>query len=119
MLASAALMATSEQEQRVKDALVSHGFEEYPAGEIKTIADAPDVGHFFVESLFGSRKADIVFRLWDRRVLPIECKVSNSETNSIKRPTVLSGVYNLRHLEQAQDAGLTLFWAHDLGSLLY
>jgi hypothetical protein len=72
--------------------------------------------------------------------MPIECKVSNSSTNSVKRlnndaavkavrwrerfgeagvvPTaVLSGVYKLHNLEQAQERGLTLFWAHDLGQL--
>ena len=72
--------------------------------------------------------------------MPIECKVSNSSTNSIKRlnndaavkavswtqslgmanvvPTaVLSGVYKLRNLIDAQAKGLTLFWAHDLAEL--
>jgi hypothetical protein len=68
--------------------------------------------------------------------MPIECKVSNSATNSIKRfsndvaakatawygefgtlqvvpAAVLSGVYGLPHLEAAQERGLTIFWAHD------
>ncbi len=31
---------------------------------------------------------------------------------------VLSGVYKLRHLETAQERGLTLFWAHDLTQML-
>ncbi len=73
--------------------------------------------------------------------MPIECKVSNSELNSIKRLTndagvkarvwiddlgrnnvvpaaVLSGVFGLRHLIEAQERGLTLFWAHSLDQLL-
>jgi hypothetical protein len=73
--------------------------------------------------------------------MPIECKVSNSALNSVKRlnndaavkaevwrtdfgrrqvvPTaVLSGVYKLRHLTEAQDRDLTLFWAHDLQRML-
>ncbi|MCY3954075.1 MAG: XamI family restriction endonuclease [bacterium] len=77
----------------------------------------------------------------DGRVMPIECKVSNSSTNSIKRlnndaqvkavnwisefghrstvpAAVLSGVYQVRHLVQAQDAGLTLFWTHDIEALV-
>jgi hypothetical protein len=29
----------------------------------------------------------------------------------------LSGVYKLRNLVDAQDRGLTLFWAHDLAAL--
>ena len=72
--------------------------------------------------------------------MPIECKVSNSSTNSVKRlnndaavkaaswkldfglrqvvPTaVLSGVYKLHNLLDAQDRGLTVFWAHDLKPL--
>jgi hypothetical protein len=72
--------------------------------------------------------------------MPIECKVSNSSLNSVKRlnndaaakaaswindlgklhvvPTaVLSGVYNLRNLQDAQDRGLMLIWAHRLSDL--
>jgi hypothetical protein len=72
--------------------------------------------------------------------MPLECKVSNSATNSIKRlnndaavkatewiaqfgtagvvpAAVLSGVFNLRHLEYAQDRGLAIFWAHSLHHL--
>lgn len=72
--------------------------------------------------------------------MPIECKVSNSATNSVKRlnndaaakaeawlkdfgtrqvvPTaVLGGVYKLRNLEDAQDRRLALFWAHRLNEL--
>lgn len=30
---------------------------------------------------------------------------------------MLSGVYKLRNLEQAQDRGLTLYWAHRLSDL--
>ena len=90
--------------------------------------------------MLGERKADFILRLWDDRVLPIECKVSNSSTNSIKRlnndaavkaevwkrdfgqtqvvpSTVLSGVYKLPNLESAQRRGLAIFWAHDLTSL--
>jgi XamI restriction endonuclease len=88
----------------------------------------------------GTRKGDIIVRLWDHRVMPIECKVSNSYLNSVKRlnndaavkavswkrdfglrqvvPTaVLSGVYKLHNLEDAQERGLTLFWAHNLKPL--
>ena len=73
--------------------------------------------------------------------MPIECKVSNSQVNSIKRLTndaavkariwiedlgrnnvvpvaVLSGVFGLRHLIEAQERGLALFWAHSLDELL-
>ena len=90
--------------------------------------------------MFGDRKADLVVRLYDGRLMPIECKVSNSATNSVKRlnndaavkaeawlkqfgtlqtvPTaVLSGVFKRHNLVQAQEAGLTIYWAHDLQPL--
>lgn len=95
---------------------------------------------FCSECLVGSRQADILLSTFDHRMVAIECKVSNSSTNSIKRlnndaavkaevwrkdfgerhvvPTaVLSGVYKLHNLEEAQSRGLTLFWAHDLSPL--
>jgi len=72
--------------------------------------------------------------------MAIECKVSNSATNSVKRlnndaaakaerwisqfgkaqvvpVAVLAGVFKVLNLEQAQDLGLTLFWSHDLDKL--
>lgn len=103
-------------------------------------SDAPNPGEFCCECLLGTRKADFVVRLWDGRILAIECKVSNSATNSIKRlnndaaikaetwigefgttgvvpSAVLTGVYKLSSLESAQSRGLTLFWEHDLSRL--
>jgi hypothetical protein len=73
--------------------------------------------------------------------MAIECKVSNSSTNSIKRLNndtavkastwlkefgtnqvvpagVISGVFKLNKLKQAQGAGLSLFWAEQLGVML-
>lgn len=152
ILASAALMAASrtqtrrrtlgkdQQEAMVKVALRELGFTEVPWRPIRTISHAPAPGHFCGESVLGTRKGDIIVRLWDDRVMPIECKVSNSSTNSVKRlnndaavkatswktdfglrqvvpSTVLSGVYKLHNLREAQERGLTLFWAHDLAPL--
>ncbi len=102
--------------------------------------EAPQPGEFCQEVTLGTRKADLIVGLWDRRTMPIECKVSNSSTNSIKRlnndaaakaeawldqfgraqvvpVAVLGGVYKLLNLEQAQDRGLTLFWVHRLRDL--
>jgi hypothetical protein len=126
------------QEDLVSTVLQNHaGFRLVDTRSVGTLADAPEPGHFCRESLFGERKADLVVTLWDRRVMPIECKVSNSSTNSVKRlnndaaakasawisqfgtrgvvpAAVLSGVFKRHNLEQAQNQGLTLFWAHDL-----
>jgi hypothetical protein len=129
-----------QQENAVKEYLTSLGFEEAPPRSIQTLTDAPEIGQFCSEVLVGSRKADVPVRLYDGRLMPIECKVSNSSTNSVKRvnndaavkagtwleefgtkqvvPTaVLTGVFKVHNLEQAQQRGLTLFWAHDLTAL--
>lgn len=151
-LASAALMASrrvmtdranmakSQQEQAVKDRLTAEGLQEVPARTIATLDAAPARGQFCGESSFAGRKADIVVRLWDGRAMPIECKVSNSYLNSVKRlnndaaakaerwvrdfgsvqtvpAAVLSGVYKQGNLVDAQNRGLTLFWAHDLAPM--
>lgn len=148
-LASAALLATQRlstnrrsegkntQEQAVSDALTAAGFALMPARRIATLADAPASGEFCGESMFGTRKADFVIGLWDGRKMALECKVSNSSTNSVKRlnndaaakaerwisefgtfqtvpAAMLSGVFKQHNLAAAQSAGLTLFWAHKL-----
>lgn len=152
VMASAALMAASraqtnrrtlgkqQQEALVKEALIALGLKEVVSRKIQNISLAPAPGEFCGESYLGSRKGDLIVRLWDQRVMPIECKVSNSSTNSVKRlnndaavkagswrtdfglrqvvPTaVLSGVYKVHNLVDAQERGLTLFWAHDLKPL--
>lgn len=128
------------QEAKVKDYLLSQGFSEVPAVAINTIVKGPQAMQFCAECLLGERKADVVVRLHDTRLMAIECKVSNSATNSVKRlnndaavkaeywikqfgtaqvvPTaVLSGVFKVMNLEQAQRRGLALFWSHQLGAL--
>lgn len=152
ILSSAAIMATrrtetarrnsgkEKQEQRVQDALLANGFIEVPRRPVGTLGDAPGPGEFCREAPLGDRKADMVVGLWDGRILGIECKVSNSSTNSVKRlnndaavkagywikefgtrqvvpMAVLSGVYKLHNLEQAQSRGLTIIWAHRLSDL--
>lgn len=151
-MASAALMASqrvrtfraneskTQQEDAVKARLTSMGMEEVEPRMVTIHADAPQPGQLCGESLLGSRKADIVVGLYDNRILAIECKVSNSSTNSVKRlnndaevkagvwlsefgsqlivpSAVLSGVFKLHNLEQAQGRGLTIFWGHDLDQL--
>ncbi len=133
--------ASKVQEDQVKERLRQAGFVQAKKRKVLTLEQAPKLGEFCGESPFGGRKADILVRLWDTRVIPIECKVSNSATNSIKRlnndaaakattwlkksgtenvvpVAVLSGVYKLRNLEDAQAGGLAIFWAHDLEALV-
>jgi hypothetical protein len=153
ILASAALIAMrrtetarrgegqAQQEQQVKDALLAAGFVEVPRRSVMTMAQAPRAGEFCGESQLSGRKADYLVGLYDGRLMPIECKVSNSSTNSIKRlnndaavkanvwsremgenhvvpAAVLSGVYKLRNLEDAQRRGLTIFWSHELDAMV-
>ena len=151
-MASASLMASQRvqtdrrslakvrQERLVKDFLSGIGMTEVETREIRNHGDAPESGSFCGESSFGGRKADIVLHLYDGRLMPIECKVSNSATNSVKRlnndvavkartwleyfgtgqtvpSAVLAGVFKTNNLNQAQAAGVTIFWAHNLDPL--
>ena len=153
VIASAALIASqrvrtirandspARQQGLVQDVLKVAGFVEDSPKAIPNVSAAPAIGHFCGESILGTRKADVVVRLWDGRVLAAECKVSNSQVNSIKRLTndaavkariwrddfgganivscaVLAGVFGLRHLKESQERGLTLFWSHSLNEML-
>ena len=116
-------------------------FRQVDTRKVRTLSDAPKAGEFCRESMLGTRKADFVIGLFDGRTMPLECKVSNSSTNSVKRlnndaavkaetwrsdfgtvqitpAAVLSGVYKTHNLEDAQRRGLTLFWSHDLQAML-
>ena len=152
-MASAALMASqrvrtdransakTDQEAMVRERLAASGFTEVATRVISTSANAPGGGEYCAECLVAGRKADVVVGLHDGRVMPIECKVSNSSTNSVKRlnndaavkatvwrdrlgsdgvvpVAVLSGVFKTVNLLQAQDRYLTIFWSHNLGPLI-
>lgn len=128
------------QETQLKDYLRTLGFTEIPATAIHTMMNAPQAMQFCAECQLGERKADVVLRLHDTRLMAIECKVSNSATNSVKRlnndaavkagywikqfgtaqivpAAALAGVFKVLNLEQAQASGLALFWSHDLDKL--
>ena len=152
LLASAVLLAAQRiaterrndgkenQETKVKDYLRSLGFTEVAPVKINTIVKGPQPMQFCAECPLGERKADVVVRLHDTRLIAIECKVSNSATNSVKRlnndaavkaeywiklfgtaqvvpAAVLSGVFKVINLEQGQQRGLALFWSHNLDAL--
>lgn len=128
-------------EQELKDYLTSIGFVEVPTTTIANSSQGPVAGQFCGETLVVGGKADVVVKLFDGRLMPIECKVSNSATNSYKRlihdcgekalswvqnlgpanclpAAVLSGCYSLGNLRKAQDEmNLTLIWSHDFAPL--
>lgn len=128
------------QEKKVKDYLLTLGFTEVPPTTINTIVRGPQEMQFCSECQLGERKADVVIRLHDTRLMALECKVSNSATNSVKRlnndaavkaeywlkefgtsqvvpAAVLAGVFKVKNLDQAQRRGLSTFWSHDLEKL--
>lgn len=152
LLASAVLLAAQRiettrrmygkdgQELALKEFLRGRGMAEAKPASINTIVRGPQAMQFCGECKLGERKADVVARLHDTRLIALECKVSNSATNSVKRlnndaavkaeywtqqfglaqvvpAAVLSGVFKVLNLEQAQQRGLALFWAHDLARL--
>lgn len=129
------------QEKMVETQLRRSQFQSVPTRRIHTLNDAPKPGEFCRESYLGTRKADFVIGLWDGRTMPLECKVSNSSTNSVKRlnndaavkaetwksdfgtvsvvpAAVLSGVYKLSNLQDALNRGLAIFWVHELQTLV-
>lgn len=141
VMTSRANESKDEQEQAVKERLVTAGFEEVERRTVHNLSEAPANGTFCGESLFGDRKSDIIVRLYDGRIMPTEAKVSNSATNSIKRlnndaavkakkwteqfgtsnvipAAILGGVFKLNNLKSAQNDNLTIFWAHNLDAMI-
>ncbi|WP_191089836.1 XamI family restriction endonuclease [Nesterenkonia ebinurensis] len=151
VLSTAALMASQriqtdrrnyakdEQEEAVAAMLRSLGYTEIPRRPMTNTLHFPGPGEFCSETDFGGGRADLVIRLRDGSIMPVECKVSNSYTNSVKRlnreaaakaeawirrfgtstipSAVLSGAFKVDNLLAAQEQGLTLFWAHNLHAL--
>ena len=132
--------ARKEQEDAVKTLLWDIGFIEVDSRDIPMIDLAPQPREFCSESKLGGTRADILVRLYDRRLMPIECKASNSAVNSFKRinhealgkarswitdfgerhvvpVAVISGVFNADNLDTAQDHGLAVIWSHRLEDL--
>jgi hypothetical protein len=132
--------SAKEQELLVRERLAQAGFQEMPRKPVKLVEELA-MGTFTGAVNLGRRNCDVLVRLKDGRLLAIECKVSSEEANSKKRlnndvgakaeswrsgfgemvvtASVLSGVFSLGDLVQAQDdQGITIFWAHELGALV-
>jgi len=131
---------SAEQEDAVAAVVESAGFVlQRIRGRVDRL-DGIEVGHYTREINLGGLKCDVSVRLRDRRLLALECKVSNSELNSVKRlvreaggkarqwqtlfgvqvvsGSVLRGVFRPVNVLSAQeDYGLAIFWEHDLQPL--
>lgn len=130
--------SSARQERRVRELLAAHGLSEVPPRRID-MTGGLEPGQFSREALVAGTRCDIPVGLWDGRFLLLECKVSNSAVNSVKRlnrevggkarhwreafgqravtGAVLAGVYNLANLVEAQTGGVAIFWEHDLEHL--
>ncbi len=128
-------------EASVATALEAAGFTRVPKRTVNAAGDWPAPGEFCGEGKVANRQADLIVTLFDTRYMPIECKVSGSSLNSLKRlnndavakfatwttyfgngqtvpVAVLEGVYQLDRLGAAQNAGATIFWSHKLDELV-
>ena len=133
--------SATRQEGAVESSLTAHGFTKVRPRPI-SLPDDLTRGEFCREALVVGTKRDIPIRLRDGRLLLVECKVSNSATNSVKRlnrecgnkssgwreafgtaaitAAVLAGVFKLKNLRVAQaNDRLVLFWENDLGALAH
>ncbi|MCC6222207.1 MAG: XamI family restriction endonuclease [Thermoleophilia bacterium] len=104
------------------------------------VRDLLGLGEFTTEQLVAGHKSDVPVLLPRGVLMTIECKVSNSATNSYKRliretdgkrrawreqfgdggvrtAAVISGVYSAKNLLDAQSEGMLIFFDHDLGAL--
>lgn len=134
------VQSSHDQEEKVADALAAAGFQQVARRRIDRL-DELERGSFSREAVLAGSKCDLPVRLGDGRLLALECKVSNSALNSVKRliretggkartwrnafglqvmtGAVLAGVYKLGNLVQAQeDYEVSIFWEHDLRPLI-
>lgn len=132
-----------EQEEHILDTLKDADLREKTVNRIQSREqiDKLPTGCVAHQPYVRNSEADIAVRLQDGRLLAIEGKVSNSGLNSIKRlihevgdkasnwreefgddvipAAVLSGVYDMKHLKEAQnDRDILIFWEHNLDSLV-
>ena len=130
----------SEQEHAVTELLLADGWTRSPSKLIDLRA-AVAPRHFMHKTRFATNTAtpqevDIACGLPNTYVLAMECKVTNDATNSVKRvndvlkkasawsahwgsfvktAALLQGVINPRDVQRLADAGIHVFWSHDLG----
>jgi hypothetical protein len=130
-----------EQEKAVEALLISRGWTKEPSATLSTPADlAPQ--HFMRKTRCKTRTAtkevDIACGVNSGLIMAMECKVTNDETNSVKRigdvmnkvkawndkwatfiqtAALLQGVIKYKSVEELLDAGVEVFWSHDLKRL--
>jgi hypothetical protein len=128
-----------EQEFAVVEMLENDGWIKLPSKLIDERAAVP-TRHFMHKTRFATatttpQEVDIACGLKGSYVLAMECKVTNDETNSIKRindvlkkaeswkshwgsfvstAALLQGIIKPRDVQRLTDANVEVFWSHDL-----
>lgn len=129
------------QESAVTGRLVGMGWTRRPSRQIDTRAELAPRSFMhktrFATNTTRPQEVDIACGLNGTYVAAIECKVTNDETNSVKRvndvlkkasawkahwgsfvetAAVLQGVIAAKDVDRLSDAGVHIFWSHDLAS---
>jgi hypothetical protein len=127
-----------DQEQALIKLLLDEGWVRLPSKLVDTRAAVPSK-HFMHKTRFATKsrpqEVDVACGLNGTYVLAIECKVTNDETNSVKRindvlkkatawqehwgsfvyaAAVLEGVVAAKDVQRLTDANIRVFWSHDL-----
>lgn len=128
-----------EQEYAVVQMLESDGWTKLPSRLIDTRAAVPPKSFMrktrFATATTAPQEVDIACGLHKSYVLAMECKVTNDETNSVKRindvlkkasawkshwgsfvmtAALLQGVVAAKDVQRLDDAGVHVFWSHKL-----
>lgn len=128
-----------EQEYAVEILLEGGGWTKLPSKLIDTRAAVPEKSFMrktrFATDTTAHQEVDIACGLQKSYVLAMECKVTNDETNSVKRvndvlkkaaawknhwgsfvitAALLQGVVAPKDVQRLTDAGVLVFWSHDL-----
>lgn len=131
----------TEQEYAVEFMLTGNGWTKLPSKLIDTRAAVPPKSFMrktrFATETTTPQEVDIACGLERSYVLAMECKVTNDETNSVKRindvlkkasawkahwgsfvitAALLQGVVAPKDVQRLTDAGVHVFWSHDLAS---
>jgi len=129
---------SARQEGAVIELLTEKGWSPLRSGLIKTLSDVP-VRHFMHKTLFATKtqaqEVDIACGLGQTVVLAMECKVTNDETNSVKRindvlkkakawqdhwgsfvrtAALLQGVVGYKDVHRLLADNVEVFWSHKL-----
>lgn len=130
---------SKRQEEETAKSLESAGLTLDPSRAAVTYMDDMSRGTFSKERPLAGAKCDVPVRLSDGRLMAIECKVSNGPKNGWKRvnrevggkaetwrikfgtqaltAVVLAGSFDLSCLVAAQNAGVSIYWQHELEDL--